>query len=376
MKPPSFVRCDGWILFGACGAGNGSPPANGGHVFAKRPAPRHRLVHAGRRQRSAGQVPASCCSRTISPASLVTCSSRGRVPPRVEVGEAGRQAREVGGLAVQHLCERARSRRQRFEAAGVRAAIGADQQQATGQVGQRRACPGAGLQQASAEAALQIAQPSWWRARYCAGCWSRCASQSSCWPRWLICCSTWRRKANWSGGEPGEQRGPFGCRQLGGRGGRRRTLIGGKVGDREVCLMTDAADHRQRTGADRPRHSLVVESPEVFDAAATPTDDQHFALPTLAGVANGFGDLCGGAVTLHGCRIDDDADLAGASPERAQDVAQAAACSEVTMPTRRGNAGKGRLPALSNSPSRSSFSLRRRNSRRGCRRRRDAPLRR
>jgi hypothetical protein len=34
-----------------------------------------------------------------------------------------------------------------------------------------------------------------------------------------------------------------------------------------------------------------------------------------------------------------------------QHVAQAAACSEVTIPTRRGNAGKGRLPALSNSPS-------------------------
>jgi len=87
------------------------------------------------------------------------------------------------------------------------------------------------------------------------------------------------------GGEPGDQCGAFGCRQFGRRGWRRRTLVGGKVGNREVCLMTDAADHRHRTSADRPRHSLVVESPEVFDAAATPTDDQYLALATLAGIA-------------------------------------------------------------------------------------------
>jgi hypothetical protein len=108
------------------------------------------------------------------------------------------------------------------------------------------------------------------------------------------------------GGEASEQRALLGSRQFGGSGGRRRALIGGEVGNREVGLMADAADHRQRTGADRTRHDLVVEGPQVFDAAAAATDDQQFAVASLAGNANGLGDLCGGAVALHRRRVNDD----------------------------------------------------------------------
>jgi hypothetical protein len=97
------------------------------------------------------------------------------------------------------------------------------------------------------------------------------------------------------GGETSEQGGLLGGGQFGGSGGRRRPLIGGEVGDGEVGFVADTADHRQRTGADRPRHGLVVERPEVFHAAAAATDDQHFAVAALAGTANGVGDLRAGA---------------------------------------------------------------------------------
>jgi hypothetical protein len=51
-------------------------------------------------------------------------------------------------------------------------------------------------------------------------------------------------QGEFAGGEPGEQRGPFGSRDFGGGGGGRRPLIGRKVGNGEIGFVTDAADHR------------------------------------------------------------------------------------------------------------------------------------
>jgi hypothetical protein len=137
--------------------------------------------------------------------------------------------------------------------------------------------------------------------------------------------------------------------------GRRRPLIGGKVGNREVGFVTDAADHRQRTGADRPRHGLVVECPEVFDAAATAADDQHFAFPTLAGIANGFGDLRGRPCHPAPASGRGRCHLAGAASERAQDVAQRRRLQRGDDADAAWKRRQGALAALSNSPSRRAF---------------------
>jgi hypothetical protein len=180
----------------------------------------------------------------------------------------------------------------------------------------------AGLQQASAEAALQLVQRSLVACQVL-----RRALQSVREPVQLLAALVeilldLAAQGKPTGGEAGEQRGLFGCRQLGGSGGGWRALISSEIGNGEVCFMTDTADHRQRTGTYRPRHGLVVESPEIFDAATTPTYDQQFAFPTLAGAANGCGDLRGCAITLYLRRVDDDADLAGTASERAQHVVQ------------------------------------------------------
>ncbi len=242
---------------------------------------------------------------------------------RIEVGEAGGQASKIGGLVVQGLVNSAaQSRRQRFESAGLARRSRAVQQQATRQAGQGRAGVRTGLQQASAEASLQVAQVLSLAGQVLRGMLESLRQPVQLLSALVELLLDLAAHGDLAGGETSAQHGQFGCRQLGGRGGRRRAPVGGEVGNREVGFMPDAADYRQRAGTDRPRHGLVVERPEVFDAAATASDDQHLAVAALAGTADGCGDLYGGGVALHRCRVKHDADLAGAPSERAQDIAQ------------------------------------------------------
>ena len=50
--------------------------------------------------------------------------------------------------------------------------------------------------------------------------------------------------------------------------------VGGEVGERDVDLVADAADHRHRLRDDRAHDPLVVERPEVLHRAAAPRDDR------------------------------------------------------------------------------------------------------
>jgi hypothetical protein len=70
----------------------------------------------------------------------------------------------------------------------------------------------------------------------------------------------------------------IGRRKLCRAGRRRRTRVSDEVGDGEVGLVTHAANDGHRTRRQRPRHDLFVERPQIFDAAAAPTQNQQVAL--------------------------------------------------------------------------------------------------
>jgi len=111
-----------------------------------------------------------------------------------------------------------------------------------------------------------------------------------------------------------------GERRRGGR--RRRSLVGGEVGDGEVGLVTHAADHRNRRGRHRARDRLVVERPEILDRTATANQQQHLALAPPRGSRQRRDDRCRRVDPLHRRRVDDDRHAGRAPPQRGQHVAQ------------------------------------------------------
>ncbi len=60
--------------------------------------------------------------------------------------------------------------------------------------------------------------------------------------------------------------------------GSRGPRIRNEIGNGEVDLVPDAAHHGNRARMNRARDALIVESPEVLEAAAAARDDQHIAL--------------------------------------------------------------------------------------------------
>ena len=110
--------------------------------------------------------------------------------------------------------------------------------------------------------------------------------------------------------------------QLCRRSRRRRAHIGGKIGDGEIGFMPHAADHRHRTGADRPGHHFFVVSPQILNAAAAAADDQHITLGTFAGERDRLGDFGARAFALDRRRINNDVDSRHTPPQRGDDIAQ------------------------------------------------------
>ena len=60
---------------------------------------------------------------------------------------------------------------------------------------------------------------------------------------------------------------------LGRRRRRRRPQVGDEVGNRDVGLVSDGGNHRNRRPRDRARDHFFVERPEVLDRAAAAADD-------------------------------------------------------------------------------------------------------
>jgi hypothetical protein len=70
--------------------------------------------------------------------------------------------------------------------------------------------------------------------------------------------------------------------------------------------MPHGADHRHRTGVDRPSQALLVESPQVFEASAPAADDDHIDPTQPLDVLERPNDLgCGlGTLHMHGKQAD------------------------------------------------------------------------
>jgi len=141
------VSFDCWILFGACLAGNGSYSRGQATVGENR---QHRGIRSSALEEDSDPLAWFHRSAVANdPSSLIkrdTVAAR-QYGAGVEVRETGRQPREVSTLALRSLLPRtAQPRRQRFDLTSAGRRLWASQQQSTAQAGQRRPCPGAGLQ--------------------------------------------------------------------------------------------------------------------------------------------------------------------------------------------------------------------------------------
>ncbi len=121
--------------------------------------------------------------------------------------------------------------------------------------------------------------------------------------------------------EVGLDLGEIGEDDLRGLARRRGAKVGGEVGDRGVGLVADAAHHRHRAGGDGAGDGLVVEGPEVLDAATAAGDDQHVDAGS-AGGGDGGADLRRRRIALDQGRKDVHGHVGRAPRQGGEDVAQ------------------------------------------------------
>src|ERR1051325_1648658 len=90
------------------------------------------------------------------------------------------------------------------------------------------------------------------------------------------------------------------------RGGRRRrrAQIGDEIRDREVALVPDAGDGRNRARGDRSGHDLLVERPEVLERASAAADQHDVVQVPVRQMAQRRGDLARRVRALHAHRVD------------------------------------------------------------------------
>ena len=79
---------------------------------------------------------------------------------------------------------------------------------------------------------------------------------------------------------------------------RGRPHVGDLVRERRVGLVADRGDDGDRRSEDRARDRLLVEGPEVLDAAAAPARDHQLDLATQPGAPDALRDVQRGAVAL------------------------------------------------------------------------------
>lgn len=113
---------------------------------------------------------------------------------------------------------------------------------------------------------------------------------------------------------------------LGGGGGRRRAFVGGVVDQGPVGLVADGGNERDVAGGGRAHHVLVVEAPQVLEAAAAPGDDDQVRPRDRSTrferieAADGGGHFRAGALPLDPDRPDQDMGREAVG-EAVQDVA-------------------------------------------------------
>lgn len=118
---------------------------------------------------------------------------------------------------------------------------------------------------------------------------------------------------------------PAGARQFGSAGRRRRAQIGGEIGDGEVGFVADAGHDGYRAGAKRAGEALVVERPQVLEAAAAAHDQKQIdavAYRTAPCISNRVGDTRPRLSALNGDRIEYHRKVRRTPGQGHQDVAQ------------------------------------------------------
>ncbi len=75
--------------------------------------------------------------------------------------------------------------------------------------------------------------------------------------------------------------------------------LGDEVRDRDIDLVADGTDHRNRRSGDRAREHLLVERPQVLRRAAAPSDDDDVRETAVADRAQCAGEVAGGVLALH-----------------------------------------------------------------------------
>ena len=104
--------------------------------------------------------------------------------------------------------------------------------------------------------------------------------------------------------QAGEQGVAVRADQLRRRRGRGRAHVGGEITQRHVHLVAHRADHRNRAVRHRAHQRLVVERPQVFQAAAAAPQHQHVALVALNRQGQRPADLRRRLGALHRGRVD------------------------------------------------------------------------
>jgi hypothetical protein len=98
-----------------------------------------------------------------------------------------------------------------------------------------------------------------------------------------------------------EQLGPNRHCDFSSGGRRRRTQVGGVVDQRRIGFVPHRGDQRNRRFCGGSDDFLLVEGPQVLDRSAATGDDQQVGpRGPRRKAADGLGDSCGGALTLHG----------------------------------------------------------------------------
>ena len=92
--------------------------------------------------------------------------------------------------------------------------------------------------------------------------------------------------------------------ELAGLAGGQGAAVGGEVGEGDVDLVADGRDDRDAGAGDGPRHGLLVEGPEVLEAAAAAGDDDDVGPGDAVGQRQRRDDLAVGALALDAGRRD------------------------------------------------------------------------
>ena len=96
----------------------------------------------------------------------------------------------------------------------------------------------------------------------------------------------------------------IGDADLAGLAGGQGAAVGGQVGEGHVDLVADGRDDRHAGAGDGPRHGLLVEGPEVLEAAAAAGDDDDVGAGDPVGQRQRRDDLAIGALALDAGRRD------------------------------------------------------------------------